>query len=101
MPFPVLPNSGTSVAKAISAKRAFSAALEALLHPKPGFSARGGAAEAAVEICGFTARLEAADTRVARGEKKQVPPLRRRVHSGSGRNDKIVEGSLKSPSIGV
>ena len=30
-------------------------------------------------------------------EKKQVPPLRRRVRSSSGRNDKMVERKLKSP----
>ncbi|MFZ0899929.1 MAG: hypothetical protein WBW98_04095 [Candidatus Sulfotelmatobacter sp.] len=76
------------------------------------------AAEAAISVCGFivalkccatqklrctrwrssatSAELRSADGRVARlhtssadASKKQVPPLRRRGRSGSGRNDKV------------
>jgi hypothetical protein len=41
--------------------------------------------------CNISADFQLSQPQASRGEKKQVPPLRRRFRYGSGRNDKMAE----------
>ena len=51
-----------------------------------------------VPLRGHTSRPSDGRMRLSRRElvltemEKQIPPLRRRIRSGSGRNDKVLEG---------